>query len=1138
MSRSRHRLVLVTCIAVALSARAASADDGTWTILNPSPGLPSPPNQHVAVFVPSRNQMVAYGGSLGSDTWVLDLSAQSWSKLNVANPPPARLAASAIYDPVRDRMVMFGGYDGGYLDELWTLSLSGTPTWTLATPSGPVPPGRDFASAIYDPVRDRMILFAGFSGATYNDVWALDLASLTWSQLTPSGTLPSPLYGGCAIYDRAGDQMVTTFGGTGQTWSLSLGASPAWTLLHPTGVGPSNRLFATAVYDADGQRMLIHGGKYLTNGFPDTYELTLGASPAWRLLSIAGAAAGARWQHTAVIDPAQHRMILLGGNGSPDTRILTWPPGVPPPSVTSVAPSAGHVGDDVTLYGSALSGATDVQFNGTSAPILSNTGTVVTTVVPTGATTGAVWVETPLGNAVAPGAFTVLHTPEILSFSPTQGVVGSQVVILGHEMSGVTQVSFNTTPASFNIISDDEVDAIVPSTATTGHLTLLNSFGPSVSVGTFTVLHPAPLITSVTPNAARVGTLVVLTGQYLAHVTRVDYFGTSMNPFTIISDTEIHSTVPPFAQTGAITVANPDGVTLTPSFQVIRTPPIITSATPSAARRGATVTIFGQYFGSLQHVSFGGAGSAAFSIVSDNQVTATLDAQATSGPIVMTNADGTSSSTFQFTVVLYPPVITSATPTSGKIGQAVTILGSQFIGTSRVGFGPVSHASYTVISDTEIDAVVDNAAVSGAIKVVNGDGTTLSGFNFTVLPPDGPPRIAAIRDVPNDQGGKVVLEWLASDFDIGYGSNVTDYRVWRRAPLMSATATSLGPVTSMPLTAFPGGFWEPIGDVPAVRFPGYAFTAPTLQDSVPDANVLTAFMIEAITANPAIYYFSNPDSGYSVDNLAPPYPASLIATYSASSARLSWSASSAGDLAEYRIYRGSATPFAPDDAHLLAVTSDTTFVDAEGGQTYELVAIDRHGGRSRVAVVSPIEPAASLVRTRSPVTQPDVIRLSWVAEGQSQTLATLYRRAPGSDWTKLSDLHATPGGDLTYEDRAVTAGQTYGYRLGIVDAGAEILLGELSATAATPRVAIEAVRPNPSVRGACTVDLELLSDQPARLELLDITGRRVLQQDLSAPGPGRRSLTLSPRSSLPAGVYFLRLHQADRSGSLRLVVLE
>ena len=106
---------------------------------------------------------------------------------------------SAIYDPVRDRMVVFGGYNdySGFLSEVWALSLAGTPAWTQLTPTGTPPSGRYGHSAIYDPVRDCMVVFGGYGPAgegegPLNDAWALSLAGTpAWTQLTPAGTSPS-----------------------------------------------------------------------------------------------------------------------------------------------------------------------------------------------------------------------------------------------------------------------------------------------------------------------------------------------------------------------------------------------------------------------------------------------------------------------------------------------------------------------------------------------------------------------------------------------------------------------------------------------------------------------------------------------------------------------------------------------------------------------------------------------------------------------------------------------------------------------------------------------------------------------------------------------------------------------------------
>jgi uncharacterized repeat protein (TIGR03803 family) len=51
---------------------------------------------------------------------------------------------------------------------------------------------------------------------------------------------------------------------------------------------------------------------------------------------------------------------------------------------------------------------------------------------------------------------------------PTSGPVGTQVTILGNNLTGVTSVTFSSAAASFTVVSDTEITAIVPTGATTG----------------------------------------------------------------------------------------------------------------------------------------------------------------------------------------------------------------------------------------------------------------------------------------------------------------------------------------------------------------------------------------------------------------------------------------------------------------------------------------------------------------------------------------------------------------------------------------------------------------------------------------------------------------------------------------------
>src|SRR4029077_1720965 len=117
---------------------------------------------------------------------------------------------------------------------------------------------------------------------------------------------------------------------------------------------------------------------------------------------------------------------------------------VPPPTITSFAPTSGPVGTSVTISGTNFTGATAVRFNTLSASFTVTSATAIQATVPAGATTGALSVTTPAGTATSSAAFTVVPPPTITSFAPTSGPVGTSVTISGTNFTGATAVRFNT----------------------------------------------------------------------------------------------------------------------------------------------------------------------------------------------------------------------------------------------------------------------------------------------------------------------------------------------------------------------------------------------------------------------------------------------------------------------------------------------------------------------------------------------------------------------------------------------------------------------------------------------------------------------------------------------------------------------
>ncbi|MBE7172844.1 MAG: IPT/TIG domain-containing protein [Williamsia sp.] len=79
------------------------------------------------------------------------------------------------------------------------------------------------------------------------------------------------------------------------------------------------------------------------------------------------------------------------------------------------------------------------------------------------------------------------------------------------------------------------------------------------------------------------------------------------------------------------------------------------------------------------------------------------------------------------------PTVSSFTPTSAATGTTVTISGSNFTNATVVSFGGTPASSFTVVSSTQITAVVDGGS-SGNVSVTTSEGTgSKSGFNYLPL---------------------------------------------------------------------------------------------------------------------------------------------------------------------------------------------------------------------------------------------------------------------------------------------------------------------------------------------------------------------------------------------------------------------
>jgi N-acetylglucosamine-6-sulfatase len=159
----------------------------------------------------------------------------------------------------------------------------------------------------------------------------------------------------------------------------------------------------------------------------------------------------------------------------------------------------------------------------------------------------------------------------------------------------------------------------------------------------------------------------------------------------------------------------------------------ISGFSPTHGPIGTTVVVSGSGFTGSTDVRFNGT-SAAYSIDDDGQITATVPAGATSGPIEVDTPDGRATSADDFTVdPPAGPTIATVAPDRGPERAPVVVQGSGLLTTTHVRFGD-AEAGFTVNADDRLTAFVPSGANTGRITVVTPFGSATSDGSFIVEP--------------------------------------------------------------------------------------------------------------------------------------------------------------------------------------------------------------------------------------------------------------------------------------------------------------------------------------------------------------------------------------------------------------------
>jgi hypothetical protein len=326
------------------------------------------------------------------------------------------------------------------------------------------------------------------------------------------------------------------------------------------------------------------------------------------------------------------------------------------PKLTSLSPTSGVAGTNVSINGTGLASTSAVHFNGVAATFTA-TATRITAQVPSTATTGTISVTTtPALAAQLPAVFKPL--PKLAA--AVGGVQVGALALGGTNLSGATALTLRGAALPITTNTATSITTTLPDAAVGGPLRVTTPAGSSqITLGV------RPTITSLSATTGHTGDLLTVFGKTLKSPSKV-LIGTVAAPVKSSTPTSVTVTVPATATLGHVTVQNSGGNAASADTFVVL--PKITSFSPASGNVGTLVKIKGSGLVNLLSVSFNGTNATAVHLVSQNEVDANVPSGATDGPIAVHGTAGTATSTTSFDVTPAPTAYSAGAHRAARTG--------------------------------------------------------------------------------------------------------------------------------------------------------------------------------------------------------------------------------------------------------------------------------------------------------------------------------------------------------------------------------------------------------------------------------------------------------------------------------------
>jgi predicted lipoprotein with Yx(FWY)xxD motif len=415
------------------------------------------------------------------------------------------------------------------------------------------------------------------------------------------------------------------------------------------------------------------------------------------------------------------------------------------------------------------------------------------------------------------------------------------------------------------------------------------------------------------------------------------------------------------------------------------------------------------------------------------------------------------------------------------------------------------------------------------------------------------PHIHKVKDVPNDQGGKVVVLWDPSPLDITPNRIITSYTVYRGLKESALSKiTALHKFAKMTHTATSGEtiYWEEYATAQARWLSGYSSAVETLSDSTAKGNPMYYFMVLANTSDASIFWDSPIDSGYSVDNLSPSSPRlPKIMSLEGGAMQLSWSKNIVDpDVGGYVVYRSESSGFPLTNENILALVTDTMYKDASttvGHEYYyRITTEDIHGNQSTpTAELSQELLAVELTSFTATMNVTSGVSLSWKTATEINAIEFgIEKRKIGTvDWQEIGSVqaHGTSNApnEYSFTDKSLFAGR-YDYRLKQIDnSGAFTYSQSVEIEITAPNnFALFQNYPNP-FNPTTNISYQLPVTGNVTLKIYDMLGREVAILVNEVKEPGAYELKWNA-ANVPSGIYLYKLSAGNYTQTRKLVLLK